>query len=86
MSDAGLLNELLDPFTECLDETSAQHVANFPIALSVQQRVSELAERANGGLLATDEQADYEALINAADFTAILKLKARRLLRSNPGS
>jgi len=36
-----------------------------------------LAERANQGTLSGSECSEYEALINAADFISILKLKAR---------
>ena len=83
MSVTALLNEILDPFTECLDYESAQRVMNFGITPAVQQRVNQLAERANEGLLTEEEQADYDALINAADFIAILKLKARRRLSAS---
>ena len=83
MSDIALLDQLLDPFTACLDVESAQRVIEFGIAPAVEQRVSALAERANEGILTDDERMDYEALINAADFIAILKLKARRRLTSN---
>jgi len=83
MSDTALLDQLLDPFTQCLDAESAQRVIDLGIAPAVQQRVSALAERANEGVLTEDEQTDYEALINAADFIAILKLKAQRRLSSN---
>jgi hypothetical protein len=84
MSDVALLDQLLDPFTQCLDAESAQRVIEFGIAPAVQQRVTVLAERANEGMLTEDERIDYEALINAADFIAILKLKAQRRLGSNP--
>ena len=86
MSDTGLLDDLLDPFTRCLDDESAQRVAEFRIAPGVQKRVDALAERANEGVLREDERRDYEALINVADFIAILKLKARRRLISNTHS
>jgi len=46
----------------------------------VQQRIDTLAEGANEGVLTTDESAEYEALVNAADFISILKLKARQHL------
>ena len=46
----------------------------------MQERVDTLAERANEGLLSDEERAEYEALINAEDFVAILKLKARSRL------
>lgn len=83
MSDTTLLNELLDPLTNCLDSESAQRVIEFGIAPSVQQRMDLFAERANEGSLTNDERTDYEALINATDFIAILKLKAERRLASN---
>ncbi|HXP86263.1 MAG TPA: hypothetical protein VN841_16170 [Bryobacteraceae bacterium] len=78
-----MLDQLLDPFAQCLDAESAQRVIEFGIAPAFQERVSALAERANEGELTEDERTDYEALINAADFIAILKLKAQRRLASN---
>lgn len=80
MSDAALLDELLEPFAHCLDRESAQRVADFQIAPSVQERVGALAEKANEGQLTEAHRIEYEALINAADFIAVLKLKARRRL------
>jgi hypothetical protein len=43
-----------------------------------------LGELANEGNLSVDERAEYEALINAADFISILKLKAKRHLDQIP--
>jgi hypothetical protein len=51
----------------------------------VQERIDILAEQANGGLLTEDERVEYEAIINAADFISMLKLKARRNLKSKDG-
>jgi hypothetical protein len=51
---------------------------------SVQQRVDTLAEVANESLLTDGERAEYEALINAEDLVAILKLKARKQLSDAP--
>ena len=58
-------------------------MAEFRVAPVVQERIDILAERANEGLLTEDERAEYEAIINAADFISMLKLKARRNLKSN---
>ena len=82
MADTAMLDQLLDPFSQCLDAESARRVIEFGIAPEVQQRVSVLAERANEGELTEDERTDYETLINAVDFIAILKLKAQRRLAS----
>jgi hypothetical protein len=72
------LDELLDPLSRCLDEESARRLVALGVSRPVQERVDRLAELANVGLLSDEERAEYEALTNAADFIAILKLKARR--------
>ncbi|MBL8293151.1 MAG: hypothetical protein JNN08_14990 [Bryobacterales bacterium] len=82
MSAASVLDGLLDPLSRCLDEGSARRLIEFQVSPDIQERIEILAERANEGLLTEDERAEYETLINAADFIAILKLKARRLLLS----
>lgn len=74
------LDSLLDPLSRCLDAESARRVAAFQIDAPVQERIDELAEQANEGSLTDRERAEYEALINAADFISILKLKAREQL------
>lgn len=83
MGDSALLDDLLEPFAECLDTESALRIVNLGISPELQQRVDALAERANEGTLTEQERIDYEALINAADFIALVKIKARdRLDRS----
>lgn len=84
-SAIGMLDGLLDPLSRCLDAESARRVAEFRVAPPVQERIDALAERANEGLLTEDERSEYEAIINAADFISILKLKAQRSLKSNGG-
>ena len=77
------LDGLLEPLSRCLDAESAQRIAEFRVDPAVQARIGVLAERANDGVLSDDEQGEYEALISAADFISILKLKAQRQLKSN---
>lgn len=84
-SAIGMLDGLLDPLSRCLDAESARRVSEFRVAPPVQERIDALAERANEGLLTEDERSEYEAIINAADFISILKLKAQRSLKSNGG-
>jgi hypothetical protein len=72
------LDGLLDPLSRCLDADSARRLVNFRVDPPVQERIDTLGERANEGTLSADERAEYEALINAADFISILKIKARR--------
>jgi hypothetical protein len=82
MRDPAILDQLLDPFVQCLDAESARRVIESGIAPEVQQRVSVLAEQANEGDLTEDDRTDYETLINATDLIAMLKLKAQRRLAS----
>ncbi len=77
---AAVVDSLLDPLSRCLDTESARRVIAFRVDPPVQKRIATLGERANEGALGAAERAEYEALINAADFIAILKLKARRHL------
>ena len=83
MSASTVLDGLLDPLSWCLDAESARRLVELRVAPPVQERIDTLAERANEGLLTDDERAEYEALINAADFISILKRKASRHLDSN---
>jgi hypothetical protein len=79
------LDDLLEPLSLCLDIESARRLVAFRINPPVQARIETLGERANEGSLNTSERSEYEAMINAADFIAILKLNARRHLEQNPG-
>lgn len=79
------LDGLFELLSRCLDAESAQRVVEFRVDPEVQARVGILAERANDGVLNDDERSEYEALINAGDFISILKLKAKRRLKSDRG-
>ena len=81
MSAARGLDGLLEPLSRCLDE-SARRVIDLQIDPPVQEHIDALAERASEGTLSDTEWSEYEALINAADFISILKLKARQHLDS----
>jgi hypothetical protein len=82
VSAASGLDGLLEPLSRCLDAESARRLVESQIAAPVQEQIDALAERANDGALSEDERLEYEALINAADFISILKLKARKQLDS----
>ena len=82
MSAMTVLDEFLDPLSRCLDAESARRVMDWCIPLPVQERMDVLAQRANEGLLSDEERSSYEALINAADFVSILKIKASRQFTS----
>ena len=72
--------ESVDPFASSLDHSALRQILDFRISSEVQARVDELATHANLGELTPEDDAEYEALIDAADLISILKLKAQRLL------
>ena len=80
MSASAGLDSLLEPLSRCLDTESARRLVEFRIDPQVEARIETLGERANEGILSADERSEYEALINAADFIAILRVKAQRHL------
>ena len=80
MSQHSMLDQLLDPLALCLDRESAHRVAEFSIDPALQEKLSDWAGKANEGLLDEEQRLQYEALINAADFVSILKLKAKNSL------
>ena len=82
MSVANGLDGLLEALSRCLDAESARRVIDFQVTLPVQQRIDSLADGANEGTLSDGERSEYEALINAADFISILRIKARHHLES----
>jgi hypothetical protein len=84
MNTATGLDSLLEPLSHCFDAESARHLVAFRVDPPVQARIESLGERANDDNLDAAERSEYEALINAADFIAILKLKARRYLDQIP--
>jgi len=80
MNAATGLDGLLEPLSLCLDAESARRLVAFQIDPQVLARIEVLGERANEGHITADERSEYEALINAADFISILRLKAQRHL------
>ena len=84
MGASGVLDTPVRPAEPLLDSASARRVGEFRVSEDVQEQVNALAERANEGLLRDAERAEYEAIVNAADFIELLKLKALRTLESRP--
>ena len=73
-----ILDRLLEPVTKCLTPAVAAQIAQLRADDATQQRVDELAEKAQEGTLSQDERAEYEAYISAGEFIAVLQAMARR--------
>ncbi len=75
-----LLEAYLGPLAECFTPDVARRVVEFQPDARTAERLAILREKANEGTLLEAERAEYEAFVNAIDFIAILKTKAKSLL------
>jgi hypothetical protein len=75
-----VLNELLEPLSNCLTPEVARRVVALRASAAAQRRVDDLAEKCNDGELSADERAEYEAYVMAGNLIAVIQAKARRLL------
>lgn len=81
MSTASILDRFLDPVVEFLPADTARKIIDLRIDPELQDRLDELAEKANQGKLTTEERVEYEGYIEELDVIAIFKVKARAALR-----
>jgi hypothetical protein len=79
-ADAGYLDRLLDPITQCFTPVVAERIVGLRADPAVQARLDELAGKCNEGRLSAEEQTEYETYVRAMDLIAVLQAKARSLL------
>lgn len=80
------LDRILDPLTECFTPPVARRIAELQADQQTQQRLDELAAKANQGQLTADEDAEYKQSVDAIDLLGVLQAKARAFLREHPES
>ena len=78
-----VLDEVLDPVGACLTPEVARRLVELRAPASIQNRVEELARKSEDGQLSKADQEEYDALVSAGNFIAILQSKARRLLKDH---
>jgi len=86
MNSTTALNRLLEPLSQSLSVEAAQQLLGFRIDPAVQDRIDELADRCNEGLLTEDERAEYESYVEGIGLINLLMAKARRVLSSKLAS
>jgi hypothetical protein len=80
MSTTEILEQVLDPFVECLTPESARKIVALRAAPEAQARLEQLADRANEGELTPVEQAEYEKFRATFHMITLLQSKARQFL------
>lgn len=77
-----ILHRVLEPVLRSLPPEAARQIASAEADDQLQQRVAELANKANEGTLTSEEQREYEAYIDAGDIVATLQVIARKTLET----
>jgi len=80
MSTSEILDNVLNPFTECLTAEAAQKIVDFRADRLTQTRIDELAAKSSSGQLSAEERSEYQEYIHTFDLVAIVKSKARAVL------
>jgi|TARA_B100002003_G_C13998711_1_gene482194 uncharacterized protein YnzC (UPF0291/DUF896 family) len=68
---------MLRPLTDCFTPQIARQVSEADIDSETQDRINELATKANQGLLNDEEREEYSEFVEYIDLIAIIKAKAR---------
>ncbi len=77
------LDRLVQPLGECLNLESAKRILKLKADPQLQARMDQLARKGSEGTLTPEEQSDYERFVSFSTFVAILKSKARLLLKNS---
>jgi len=79
------LERMVDPVSRCLTPEVARQIVALRADPALEQRVEELARKAENDLLNEAEHDEYETYIRASKFISILQSKARVLLSNDLG-
>jgi hypothetical protein len=77
---ATLLDELIEPLADCLTIEAAERIASVRASAALQERVDELADKANRGVLTANEQSEYDRYLAAYHLVTLMQARARRIL------
>ena len=75
------LDRYLDPVSDALSLQAAQRILELEPDAEVVRHVEELAKKSDAGTITDDERDEYRALADAGTLVALLKAKARRVLK-----
>ncbi|NLY02005.1 MAG: hypothetical protein GXY83_38470 [Rhodopirellula sp.] len=85
MKSTSVLHRVLEPVVRSLPTETARQLARAEADEELQQRIEELACKANEGTLTPEERSEYEAYVDAGDIVATLQAVARKVLQTVDG-
>ncbi len=77
-----LIDQVIEPFTECLTPEAAQKIVALKADDELQERIDFLATKANRGDLTDAERHEYDRYLSAFHFVTVMQARARRFLKS----
>jgi hypothetical protein len=72
------------PIFGILTREQVLQIADYHADQELQERITQLADKANEGELTDEERAEYEGYVHANRFVAILQAQARRRISAKP--
>jgi hypothetical protein len=80
--DSSAFDRATQPIFGIFSPEQVHQIADYHADQSLQDRIAQLADKANEGELSHEEQAEYEGYVHANRFVAMLQAQARRRLSS----
>jgi hypothetical protein len=71
------------PIFGILTSEQTHQIADYHADQELQDRIAQLADKANEGELTEEERAEYEGYVHANRFVATLQAQARRRISAN---
>ncbi len=81
--DNSAFDRATQPIFGILTTEQVHQIADYHADQELQQRISQLADKANEVELSNEERAEYEGYIHANRFVAIIQAQARRRISAN---
>jgi len=78
------VDKIMDAVSDCLTPEGARKLVELRADAATQQRVDELADKCNEGLLTPEERDEYDTYVRLSTFIGILQAKARARLARQP--
>lgn len=79
-----VLDEILEPVIRCLTPDNARQILNHRPRRKVLAHMQKLARKCNEGELTPEERAEYESYVFAGEFVALVRARAKALLKNSP--
>jgi hypothetical protein len=80
--DSSAFDRATQPIFGILTSEQVHQIADYHADQALQDRIAQLAAKANEGELSEEERAEYEGYIHANHFVAVLQAQARRRISS----